>query len=175
MPDEASDSSSMVRDLFKRQATKVRRYLSYRLRNDEDGKDATQETFLKLLRREREGTLREDSNNAYLFSAAFTVAIDARRDRVAHDQHLAFDIDSDLLPANEATPEDQVHWRKAMAHFVSCLRALDEGPRKVFVMRYFKGMTYVQICAELGMTMRTTERHVANALAQLKQEMKDYL
>lgn len=169
------DGPSIVTGLFKRQATKVRRYLSYRLHSDEDGKDAAQETFLKLLRREREGALREDPNNSYLFSAAFSVAIDAERERAVRDRHVLGDVDATTLPALEATAEDQLHWREAMAHFVSCVEALDEGQRKAFVMRYFKGMTYPQIAAQLGTTTRTIERHVAKALTRLTAEMKDYL
>src|SRR5205823_725152 len=135
----AEGSSMRVADMFRRQATKVRRYLGYRLRDIEDGKDATQETFLKLLWREREGALRDDPNNSYLFSAAFSVAIDAERERAVHEPYPSVQAEADAFPATEATPEDQLHWRRAMAHFVSSVEALEEGPRKLFVMRYFKG------------------------------------
>jgi RNA polymerase sigma-70 factor (ECF subfamily) len=166
---------AIVARLFRAHGTRVRRYLSYRLRSDEDGKDAAQEAFLRLVRREREGALREGSSNSYLFSAAFTVAVDVERDRAAIARYRAVDADSDAIASTEATPEEQLHWRNALAHFVSCLERLDEGPRKVFVMRYFKGMTYSQIAGELDMKMRTIERHVAKALAQLGSDMKDYL
>ncbi len=169
------DDTSIVKGLFKRHATKVRRYLSYRLHSDEDGKDAAQDAFLRLLRRERAGELREDPNGSYLFSAAFSVAVDAERERAVRARTPVTDIDADTLPAAEANPEDQLHWRSAMAHFVYCIRDLDEGPRKAFVMRYFKGMTYPQIAAQLGMTTRTIERHVAKALTELRGKMKDYL
>jgi RNA polymerase sigma-19 factor, ECF subfamily len=177
-PEEALDAGApalRVADMFRRQATRVRRYLDYRLRDVEAGADATQDTFLKLLRREREGGLRDDPNNSYLYSAAFSVAIDAERKRAVQERYPAVDAEADTIPDAQGSPEDQLHWRRAMAHFVSTLEGMEEGPRKVFVMRYFKGMTYPQIAAQVHMTTRTVERHVARALADLKAEMKDYL
>ncbi len=172
---EFTGPASIVTALFQRQATKVRRYLSYRLRSDEDGQDAAQDAFLKVLRREREGELREDPANSYLFSAAFTVAVDAERERTARARYPMVDVDAEAIPTTEASPDEQLHWRRAMAHFVSCVEALDEGSRKVFVMRYFKGMSYSEMTDQLGMSTRTIERHVAKALAKLASEMKDYL
>ncbi len=172
-PAHALDAS-IVTGLFRRQATKVRKYLSYRLRSDDDGQDAMQDTFLRLLRREREGALRDESNS-YLFSAAFTVAIDIEREKAHAAKNVVVDADADTMASGASNPEDQVHWRRAMSHFIASIRKLDEGPRKVVVMRYIKGMTHPQIAAQLGLTLRTTERHHARALAQLREQMKDYL
>jgi RNA polymerase sigma factor (sigma-70 family) len=169
------EGPGIVVGLFQRQATKVRRYLSYRLHSDEDGKDAAQETFLKLLRREREGGLREDPNGSYLFSAAYSVAIDAERERTVRDRHLLAGVDETSFASEEASPEDKLHWRNAMAHFVSCVESLDDGPRQVFVMRYFKAMTYPEIASKMGMTTRTIERYAAKALRRLTADMKEYL
>jgi RNA polymerase sigma factor (sigma-70 family) len=172
---EPGSGASVVTGLFKRQAAKVRQYLSYRLGSDEDGKDAAQEAFLRLVRRERVGSLREDPKGSYLYSAVFTVAVDAERERAHRSRNLMVDADADTFPANSFSPEEQLHWRRALAHFGSRLEALDEGPRNVFVMRYFKEMTYPEIAKHQGTTVRTVERHLLKAINKLTDDMKDYL
>src|SRR5687767_10939897 len=78
---------TIVVDLFKTHAGKIRRYLSWRLKSAEDAKDATQEVFLKLWRHEREGTLRDEAAG-YMRAATGSAAIDLERWRARHSSEV---------------------------------------------------------------------------------------
>ena len=172
-PEEVSRTSIVV-DLFRRHATRVHRSLTFRLRNPEDAQDAAQEVFLKLWRQERDGNLR-DQATAYLNSAASSMATDFARRHALHVTDRLEDVDVDEVPAVGATSEDRQHWRDAMALFVESVENLPEVTRDVFLLHHMKGLTYPAIAKRLGISVRTTERHIAQAVTTLERKLRNYL
>ena len=164
----------IVSALFHKHANRVRRTLGYRLRNEEDGKDAAQETFLRLWRQERQGTLRADAV-AYLNAAAGTMAFEFHRRRVAYAIDREEALEADDLPSATPGLDDSLHWRGALTAFVAGVESLPEQMRDVFLLHHLKGLTYPQIAAKLGISLRTTERHMEQALLRLHRCVKDYL
>ena len=175
---KARAQKAIVVDLFRDHAKKVRGYLGYRLRNEEDGKEAAQELFLKLWRHEREGRLKENAVG-YMHVAANTIATDTERWRALHapERGAGRGDESELeaLPAGAASTEDQLHWRRAMALFVSSVKELPTAQRQIFVLHYLKGLRYPEISRRLGVPERTIERYMAAALAELHDKLEAYL
>jgi RNA polymerase sigma-70 factor (ECF subfamily) len=170
----ARPQASIVVGLFKTHARRVQNFLAFRLRDSAEAQDVTQEVFLKLWRREREGALRDEATN-YMYSATRSAAIDSDRHRAHVNRDRADDVDTDAIAGSRPDAEEVLHWRKAMARFVDSVRSLPEATRKVFVLFHFKGLGYDEIAAELGCSRRTVERHVAAGLAHCREHMKDYL
>lgn len=170
---QATDPSIVVR-LFKAHAKRVQRFLAFRLRDTEDGREATQEVFLKLWRHEQSGTLRAKATN-YMYSATQSIAADMERHRVRHPKEQQAADDLDTAPAVVPDQDDVVHWRRAMARLVDILETLPETTRQVLVLYHLKEMDYDQIAAELGISRRTVERHIARAVSYCRARMKDYL
>src|SRR5690606_1593402 len=79
-------ADSPVAELFRYHGRRMRSFLRWRLGTREDAEDASQEVFLRLLRRERASALRTDAR-AYLTTATYNVAIDVGRRRASHRQH----------------------------------------------------------------------------------------
>ncbi len=152
----------------------MRRSLSFRLRNSDDADDAAQEVFLKLWRQEREGNLRHGAT-AYLNSATASMATDFERHRTYHVTDRIADVDVDEVPATAAGIEERQHWRDAMALFVESVGRLPEVTRNVFLLHHVKGMTYPQVAQHLGLSTRTVERHIVQALTTLERKLKNYL
>lgn len=165
----------LVATLFRKHADRVRRTLGWRLRNPDDGADAAQETFLRLWRQEREGKLREDGATAYLNAAAGTIALDVQRWRNFHVVDRFEEAEIDEVASAAATPEEAQHWRDALVAFVEGIDALPDPMRDVFLLYHVTGLTYAQIAAQLGISSRTAERHLAMALVRLHHRLKDYL
>ena len=165
---------AIVLDLFRSHASKVRRYLSWRLKNPEDAKDAAQEVFLKLWRHEREGTLRGESVG-YMHVAARSVATDIERWRALHRGECLGDSEVHEVTAPQASVDDLQHWRDAMSTFVHGVKALPDTLRNVFVLHHVNGLTYPEIAQELGISLRSAERYMSQALDELQEVMKDYL
>ena len=170
----AATKASIVADLYSAQASKVRRYLGFRLRDREDGADAAHDVFLKLWRHESQGGLREDATN-YLYAATQSAIKDTERRRAAHGHYQREDIDDKMVVEPNASQEDRLHWREALAHFVDCLNSLPKPISDAFLLSYFEGYTYPQIAKALGISERTVERHMVRAMEELRSRMKDYL
>ena len=172
-PPREAEPSIVVR-LFREHARHVQRFLSFRLRDSEDGREASQEVFLKLWRHERSGTLRDEATN-YMYSATRSIAADVERHRSRHPET---SLPPEALPETVAPtpgPEDVLYWRRAMERFVHILQGLPEVTRQVLVLYHVNEMDYDQIAERLGISRRTVERHVARAVAQCRRRMRDYL
>ena len=166
--------SSIVLDLFRKHATRVRKGLSFRLRNEDDAQDATQEVFLKLWRQEREGNLRDDAN-AYLNSAAASMATDFERRRAFHITDRRAEVELEEVPSASPSLEERQSWRDAMALFVESVESLPEVARNVFLLHHMKGLTYPAIAKQLGISVRTAERQMAHAVVTLQRRLREYL
>jgi len=170
----ASTEQSIVLRLFREHSRRVQRFLSFRLRDVEDGSEATQEVFLKLWRHEQTGTLRDEATN-YMYSATQSIATDAERRRARQPKEQTGESELADVPASEPDQDDVVHWRQAMVHFVDILKTLPETTRQVLVLYHLKDMNYDEIADELGISRRTVERHIARAVSHCRTRMKDYL
>lgn len=166
--------SSTVVGLFKEHARRVQRFLSFRLRNAEDGREATQEVFLRLWRHEQSGSLREAATN-YMYSATQSIAADVMRHRGRRPVDRLTDESPDAIAAPAPSQEDVIYWRRAMARFIAILKTLPETTRQVVVLHHVKDMNYDEIAAELGISRRTVERHIARAVSHCRARMRDYL
>lgn len=164
----------IVVDLFRKHAARVRRSLSFRLRNPDDAQDAAQEVFLKLWRQEREGNLREEAT-AYLNSAANSTATDFERWRTFHVLDRLADVELEEIPAGTSSSEERQHWRDAMALFVEAVEMLPERTRDVFLLHQMKGLTYPEIALRLNVNVRTVERHIVQAFSILQHRLREYL
>jgi RNA polymerase sigma factor (sigma-70 family) len=168
-----SDPPIVVR-LFKTHARRVQRFLSFRLRDSEDGHEATQEVFLRLWRHEQAGTLRAKATN-YMYSATQSIAADVERHRARHPAEQHSDDDLDTFATAAPDQDDVIYWRRAMARFVDILKTLPETTRQVLMLYHLKEMDYDEIAAELGISHRTVERHMARAVSHCRARMRDYL
>ena len=169
----ARTSGSVVEGLFKAHARRVRNFLGFRLRDTSDGEDVSQDVFLKLWRKEQDGNLKDEARS-YLFSAAYTQAIDAKRRQNAEHRDLQLDVEMEALGSEQPSLEETIHWRNGISHLVDAVQALPETTRMVFVLCHFRGMSYEEVAKELNICRRTVERHVAVGLDTCRHKMKDY-
>lgn len=152
----------------------MRHLLAYKLRSSEDAQDATQDVFLKLVRHERAGTLRDDAM-AYLHTAAHTAAIDAERRRHADVLHRHDDVDECELATPASTHDEIQHWREAVATLVESLRELPDVTQHVFLLYHVDGLSHLEIRTRLGVSLRSVERHMARALTHCRLRLGNYL
>ena len=172
--DSVRPRTGIVVELFRKHASRVRRSLAFRLRNPDDAQDAAQDVFLKLWRQEREGNLREEAV-AYLNSAASSMATDYERWRSLHANDRLEDVELEEVPTVGASAEDRHHWREAMALFVESVERLPALTRDVFLLHQVKGLTYPEVAQQLGISTRTVERHIAQAVESLERRLRNYL
>ena len=166
--------SSTVADLFEAQARRVRNFLRFRLRSDEDAQDAAQDVFLRLWQRERDGALKQDARS-YMVTAVYNAAVDVERRRAYHHADAHVSADGIEIADTAAEPDDAIFWQDALAHLVDSLNDLPDLTQQVFGLSHIDGLTHVAIAERLGMSVRNVERHMARALAHCEERLKDYL
>jgi RNA polymerase sigma factor (sigma-70 family) len=166
--------STTVAKLFKTQGKRVRSFLRFRLRSDDDAQDATQDVFLRLWQRECEGALKDDARS-YMVTAVYNAAVDVERRRLARQTDAHVPADSVEVATSEAEADEALFWRNALTHFVDALNELPDVTQQVFALSHIEGLTHVAIAERLDMSVRNVERHMARAIGHCEARLKDYL
>jgi RNA polymerase sigma factor (sigma-70 family) len=166
--------TSTVVGLFRTNARKITNFLSYRLRNREDAEDAAQEVFLRLWKREVEGSLRDEATG-YMNTAVHNVAIDLDRMRISHAVDTLVDVHEVDLPDQRVPQDEQAYWREGVVTLVHLLEGLPEIVQRVFALYHIEGMSHVEIARNLGISVRSVERHMARALTHCESSLRDFL
>lgn len=107
---------------------------------------------------------------AYLFSATRNLAIDHLRREQAERRSL--DRTSRELRASGGTSSSDAEAQLAAAEVAAAMqRAVDElppRPRQVFLLRWQRHLTNVEIASALGIAVKTVEMHMTRALEALR-------
>ncbi|HEY9256344.1 RNA polymerase sigma factor [Chitinophaga sp.] len=143
---------------------KVFYYFLKKTRSEEDASDLLQTTFLRLW--QYRSSLNEDySLDQHLFNIAYTVYVDALRRqqkvmRIDHALHTE--------APEEAVAIDPVEQKEMDHRLQVLLEQLPPERKKVFILHRLEGYSYKEIAAELSISVKTVDNHVARAVKYLK-------
>ena len=165
-----SNTATLIDEL----GTPLVRYLTKKVRNNEDANDLAQEAFLRMHRFQQSSQL--DNARAFLFRTANNLVIDQlRRDRV-HDKYLS----SEMLP--ERADEDEDKCAPSAERTVSAEQELDKiyevvdkmpiKVKRAFLLHRGKDMSYTEIASEMNVSTSMVEKYISEALKLLRREMK---
>lgn len=148
--------------MFREQEAALRRFLRRFVSSGSEIDDITQETILRALQAERERDILQPK--AYLYTIARNVARDAldRKSRSVID--FIEDFAPETVSSGEPPVEDQVDGRQRMLLFWEAVATLPEQCQQVFVLKKVYGYSHREISKKLGISVSTTEKHVAAGL-----------
>lgn len=152
-------------------------YLQRKGQAVEDAEDAIQEAFVRFHRAGHD--LSSPDARPLLFVIARNIQNDRWRAAARETgRHLAEDIHAlDAGPralASEARPvDDSLIARQNLAAAAAVIRALPPRTRDAFLLHRFESLTYAQIGRRLGVSVSMVEKHIAEALRQLKKSRDD--
>jgi RNA polymerase sigma-70 factor (ECF subfamily) len=158
----ASDPAAFA-ELYHRYVSRIRRYCSRRLRDEDQAEDATSRVFLKAL--ESLQHKRVDNVASWLFSIAHNDVIDRYR---RTPQHLDLDDAWNLVSA-ERSPEDVAIAQSEAADFRRALAHLKPDQQRVIELR-LAGLTTAEIQEVLGKRrpwVGTTQHRAVQRLREL--------
>ena len=124
------------------------------------------------MRLARRGGLGEVENmSGYIFETAASVLRDrARRRQVrAADVHDTFD--NERHAGEDFAPDRVFDGRERLRQAGAVLLQLPERTRHVFVLRRLEGMRYNDIASQLGISVRSAEKHMQRAIAFLTERL----
>lgn len=138
-------------------------WLRKKLSNHADAADLAQDTFVRVLRQRRElPTVREP--RAYLVTIAGRLLLNHYRRRSlerAYEEALAT-----LPPEHAPSPEQRLLVLEALDQIDALLAALPTRTRKVFLLAQIEHLPHVEIATQLGLSIRTVQRHIVHAYEQ---------
>ena len=142
--------------LFDHYYPRVYRYVFAKLRNHQDAEDVAAETFARVLRRLDRFKWKGSGFEAWLFRIASNLVIDHYRAAGKAE----FGEMEDTVPADQATPEEDVLATEESAELGALIDDLPPDQREVVLLRFSAGLD--------GETIAKLTKRNANAVRQLQ-------
>ncbi|MFC5697682.1 sigma-70 family RNA polymerase sigma factor [Pseudomonas sp. GCM10022186] len=157
-----SSSHLTLQALYSEHHGWLKNWLRSKLGNTADAADLAQDTFLRLLGKGDSLELR--TPRAFLRTVARGLVIDHwRREELerAYLEALA------CLPEAEApSPEERELILELLERIATMLERLRPKARTAFLLAQCEGLTHREVAARMGISLRSVERYVADALYQ---------
>jgi RNA polymerase sigma-70 factor (ECF subfamily) len=160
--------------LFSKYRGSLFKYLRSLVPSSEDAAELVQESYARLLRQSSVSRL-EAVARAYLFQTATNLARDHFRRRHSRSLDSHDNIDDVPVVDQARNPEEDLEWTQAIEVIKDGIKHLPPTTRKVFLLSRFRSRTYPEIAALLGMSTRTVERKMSEAMAALNERLTQEL
>jgi RNA polymerase sigma-70 factor (ECF subfamily) len=164
-----SDSAGKTKlvDWYRDWRLPLRRFLSRRNKAcGADIDDISQEVFLRLLRYERTELVNQPQ--AYLFKIASNVSAEwrmrASRD-LTHDPAWLAELVGSVSPHSEFDTDN------AIGRLERAVCKLPPRAREILRLRFTDGLTYAQVAAKLGVSLKIVSRDIERAYATIRLAM----
>ena len=164
---DATDAEMRLALLYRDYAPQLRRRVRARLRSNEEASDVVQDAFARLLAATARQTLRQPE--AFLNRIIRNLLVDRARRLARRSAHVP--IDDDNEPAVRATQADGIELEDMRTRYRAAVAALPERRRQVFLLHRVDGLSYKEIAARLGISHRTVEWHVAEAILGIGRDL----
>lgn len=149
--------------LYRDHAPRLTRRLKARLNSSEDARDLVQDAFARLLGASKRESL--DRPEAFLGRIVRNLLIDRSRRLANRAQHVP--IEGTAEPMTRPTQSDGIELAQAQARYRAAVAGLPERMRTVFMLHRADGLSYKAIAEQLGISVRTVEWHIAEAIMRI--------
>ncbi len=155
-----------VEEMYRSEAPRLARFLRKRLSGTDDPLDFVQDAFLRLVGSNPDAPLRNPE--AYLQRIVRNLLIDRSRNHTIKVQHVPIeDLQIPVPPAQSYAIEASDMKRQ----YRSAVDALPPRTREVFLLSRVEDVDYREIAERLGISIRTVEWHVAQAIIRIDQAL----
>ena len=152
--------------LFHKYRASLYRYLAGLVSSPDDAAEMVQESYVRLLQHENVAQL-EAVSRTYLFQIATNLARDHYRRRTTRRSGAHFDVDDVEIADERAGPEHDLVWEQTIDSIKQGIKELPPLTRRIFLLSRFRDKTYPQIATLLGVSTRTVERRMCEAMEHL--------
>ncbi len=131
------------------------------------GRDAVQETFLRLCREERSAV--ESHSARWLFAVCRSRALDARRKESR--MSVVMDLDERISPG-EVPPDERLERRETAGRLMSLLGHLPDNQQEVILLKFQNDLTYREIADITGHSVSNVGFLLHTGIKRLREMMK---
>ena len=163
VPTSNCTSFSSVETLYSNHHGWLQGWLRGKLGNAFDAADLTHDTFMRILIDRNAQSIREP--RSYLATVAGRVVVDHYRRRALERAYLdaLAQWPAPLVPSCE----ESAILLQTLHEIDAMLEGLGSRLKQVFILSQFEGLTYAQIAARLGISLRTVNTDMARAVAHI--------
>lgn len=173
-PDDKSvghtcSAEDTVDALYRAERPGLLRRLGRRANGRDDALDIVHDAFVRLLGlgSGRILALEQERPGAYLNRTATNLTRDRQKASVRHASHLHVVADDNILAGPD--PVLHIEARDELRRFEAALLQLRPKPRAIYVAHRIDGLSYGEIAAQYGISVKGVEKHMAYAIATISQ------
>ena len=151
--------------LYNLYAGKCFHFVNSLIKDSEVSKDITHDIFVKVWLK-RELISKVDSFSAYLFRMVRNAVMDRLESEVIRRR---FVVES-LMISDEfcSYVDEKITLDELQILVFNTVNKMPEQRRRVFIMSRYRGIPNVKIAEMLGLSIRTVENHITNALSDIR-------
>ena len=139
--------------------------------NQSEAEDIVQKVLLGLWEKKNNLHIR-GTISSYLFSSIRNACLDHLKHDMVHNRAMS---DLRLSIIDNATDWNSYQFKELLELLRRALDELPEEQRIAFEKNRFEGKTYREIATELGVSVKTVEYRISQALQKLEISLADYL
>ena len=161
---------ALVERLFAQHGGALRAFFYRRIQHRPDAAELAQEVYVRMLRLNDTEAIRNPE--AYLY----TVASNLAKENMVLERRRAATIDIDDASHHEQLAElsdvnGQIDTEQRVKRLREVLRQLPPKCHAVVVLQYWRGMSYEEIAAQLGISTHMVKKYLTQALAHCRRRM----
>lgn len=148
--------------LFDQNFDSIRNYIFYRLGDADLSTDIVQDVFMRLWEKQIEFRPKENIGLLYKMAGDEVVNIYRRKEvKKTYIKSISFNLKG-------ISPEDELQYKELQLRYEKALSNLSDKQRTVFLMSRTDELKYHEIAERLGISIKSVEKRMKNALAFLK-------
>lgn len=155
-----SPSEKLIVDLFRSHNRELNGFARRRV-GPQEAEDIVQEAYLHLLQEDRLASLQYP--RAYLFRVASNLAVDLKRKTRIRSQYVVEDVEAEGSATRGTNSQSGVEGVMEVIRLQVCLGRLPPLCRAIFLLNRLDGLSYPEIAARLGVSVRTVNRNMTKA------------
>lgn len=146
----------------------IRRFLFYRIGNEERASDMAQDLFLKLW--EKRDTLTLQNIKSLLYKMANEQAISEMRKVAVRRTY----VNSVVYVGEEISAHDRLQFDETMSRYVKALDEMPELQRVTFLLSRNEELKYHEIAEMLDISVKAVEKRMSGALEFLRTRLLEF-
>ena len=167
----------VVEELFRRYYKILRAY-AYRLLGDKHtAEDIVQDVYYELWKK-KDSLVMEDAIKSYLFRSVYTKVINYRSSKLFTTREALGDSTDDkiqqiYIQSQMTDQESELIYKELQLNINTVINSLPEQCRKVFILSRKHELKNREIAEQLGVSVKTVEKHISKALSVLRTNLND--
>jgi RNA polymerase sigma-70 factor (ECF subfamily) len=137
----------------------------------QEAEDLVQDVYVRLLQQGEFATL--ERPREYLYRVASNLAIDSARRVRTRSRFADEELEFSISQAAVTSPEKIVEGLMELRRFQAFLAELPPQARDILLLNRIEDLTHEEIADRLGVSVRTVERRIADALKRLRRRLGD--